>query len=43
MRMIAKGGIKVFDVPGLIESINKFISQIEKLLSQSIKNQELNF
>ena len=35
---IVKGGIKVFNVPGLIKGTNKNMSKIENLLSQSIKS-----
>jgi uncharacterized protein (DUF697 family) len=40
---IVKGGVKIFDVPGLIEGTTDNMSNIEKLVDQSIKNQEYNF
>ena len=40
---IVKGGVKIFDVPGLIEGTTDNMSKIEKLVDQSIKNQEYNF
>ena len=38
-----KGGIKISDVPGLIEGTTENMSNIEKLVTQSIENQEYNF
>ena len=40
---IVKGGLKLFDVPGLIEGTSENMSNIEKLIEQSIKNQEYNY
>ena len=40
---IVKGGVKIFDVPGLIEGTTDNMSNIEKFVDQSIKNQEYNF
>jgi GTP-binding protein EngB required for normal cell division len=40
---IVKGGVKIFDVPGLIEGTTDNMSNIEKLVDQTIKNQEDNF
>ena len=40
---IVKGGVKIFDVPGLIEGTTDNMSNIEKLVDQSIRNQEYNF
>ena len=38
---IVKGGVKIFDVPGLIEGTTDNMSNIEKLVDQSIKNQNI--
>lgn len=40
---IVKGGVKIFDVPGLIEGTTDNMSNIEKLVDQSKRNQEYNF
>ena len=40
---IVKGGIKLVDVPGIIEGTNENMAQIQKLVEQSIENQEYNF
>lgn len=40
---IVKGGVKISDVPGLIEGTTDNMSNIEKLVDQSIRNQEYNF
>ena len=40
---IVKGGVKISDVPGLVEGTTDNMSNIEKLVDQSIKNQEYNF
>ena len=40
---IVKGGVKIFDVPGLIEGTTDNMSNIEKLVDLSIRNQEYNF
>ena len=40
---IVKGGLKLFDVPGLIEGTTENMSNIEKLIRQSIENQEFNY
>lgn len=38
-----KGGIKIFDVPGLIEGTTENMKNIMNLVTQSIKNQEYNY
>ena len=40
---IVKGGLKIFDVPGLIEGTSENMSNIIKMMETSIKNQEVNF
>ena len=40
---IINGGVKIFDVPGLIEGTTDNIDHILDLINQSIKNQEYNF
>ena len=40
---IVKGGLKLFDVPGLIEGTTQNMKKIEKMVAQSIENQEYNF
>lgn len=40
---VVKGGLKIFDVPGLIEGTNENMSKIEKLVNKSIENQAYNF
>ena len=40
---IVKGGLKIFDVPGLIEGTTENMSHINNLIDQSIRNQEYNF
>lgn len=38
-----KGGIKIFDVPGLIEGTTENMKSIINLITQSIKNQEYDY
>jgi hypothetical protein len=38
-----KGGLKIFDVPGLIEGTNENMSKIEDMVNNSIENQKYNF
>ena len=40
---VVKGGLKIFDVPGLIEGTNENMSKIENLVNMSIENQAYNF
>ena len=40
---IVKGGLKIFDVPGLIEGTNENMSRIEDMVNNSIENQRYNF
>ena len=40
---VVKGGVKIFDVPGLIEGTNENMNRIEKLVNKSIENQAYNF
>ena len=40
---IVKGGLKIFDVPGLIEGTNENMSKIENMVNNSIENQKYNF
>ena len=37
------GGIKVYDIPGLIEGTNENMKDIEKMVQNSIENQAYNF
>ena len=39
---IVKGGVQIFDVPGIIEGTNKNMSGVIDLINISIKNQEYN-
>ena len=40
--IISKGGLKLFDVPGLIEGTTENMSNIQKLIKQSIENETLS-
>ena len=40
---VVKGGLKIFDVPGLIEGTNENMSRIENMVNKSIENQAYNF
>ena len=40
---VVKGGLKIFDVPGLIEGTNENMSKIENLVNKSIESQAYNF
>ena len=41
--MVLLKGIKIIEVPGLIEVTTENLSNIEKFVTQSIENQEYNF
>ena len=40
---VVKGGLKIFDVPGLIEGTNENMSKIEYLVNKSIENDIINY